>query len=103
MDSGFQILHSSLSELGFWIPIVSGIPHSVIPDSTNKLFPDSEFHKQKFSGFRNTDSVTWNEGGTFTKERKIENKMLQLTYKTSNKPTGLSSAIQSQIRIASAF
>ena len=30
-------------ELGFWIPIVSGIPDSLscIPSSVNKIFPDS--------------------------------------------------------------
>ena len=38
-------------ELGFWIPIVSGIPDSVscIPDSKTR---DSGFHKQNFPGFR---------------------------------------------------
>ena len=33
-------------ELGFWIPIVSGIA-----DCTSKNFPDSEYHMQKFAGF----------------------------------------------------
>ena len=53
VDSGFQLLDSrSLSvELGFWIPIVSGIPdsHSCIQDS---MAQDSGFHKQKFLRFR---------------------------------------------------
>ena len=47
VDSGFQYL--SL-ELGFWIPVVSGILDSLscIPDSKDQ---DSGFHKQKFLGF----------------------------------------------------
>ena len=46
---------------GFWIPIVSGIPDSLsgIADSKTQ---DSGFFKQKFSGFRNTDSLTRDEG-----------------------------------------
>ena len=52
MDSGFQLLdsRSSLVELGFRIPIVSGIPDSLscIPDSKAR---DSGFHKSKFPGF----------------------------------------------------
>ena len=52
---GFQIpgtgFQSLSVELGFWIPIVSGIPDSMscIPDSKTR---DSGFHKQNFSGFR---------------------------------------------------
>ena len=40
--------------LGFWIPIISGIPDSLscVPDSKAQ---DSGFHKQKFLGFRNPD------------------------------------------------
>ena len=48
-------------ELGFWIPIASGIPDSLrgvfripkprIPESTSKIFPDSAI----------TDSLTWGE------------------------------------------
>ena len=53
MDSGFQQLNSkSFSvELGFRIPIVSGIPdsYSCIPDSKTQ---DSGFHKQEFPRFR---------------------------------------------------
>ena len=54
-DSGFQSL--SL-ELGFWIPIVGGIPDSLscIPDSTNQ---DSWFHG--FPGFWNPLSLTWSK------------------------------------------
>ena len=78
LDSGFQSLvgfripgygfQSFSVEPGFWIPIFSGVPHSLccirIPkpriwDSTSKLFPDSESHKQKFTGFRNPDSLSW--------------------------------------------
>ena len=52
---GFQIpgtgFQSLSVELGFWIPIVSGIPDSVscIPDSKTR---DSGFHKQNFPVFR---------------------------------------------------
>ena len=59
-DSGFQYLSV---ELGFWIPIVTGIPDSFrcildsvnlrIVDSIIKIFPDSRFHKQTFPRFQN--------------------------------------------------
>ena len=53
VDSGFQLLgsRSYTVELGFRIPIVSGIPdsHSCIPDSKAQ---DSGFYKQKFPRFR---------------------------------------------------
>ena len=53
MDSGFQLPDSKLFlvELGFQIPIVSGIPDSYIciPDSKAQ---DSGFHQQKFPRFR---------------------------------------------------
>ena len=59
MDSGFQLLDSrSFSvKLGFWIPTVIGIPdsYSCIPDSKAQ---NSGFHKQKFPGLRNLDSLT---------------------------------------------
>ena len=61
---GFQIpgyLFQSLSlELGFWIPVVSGIPDSLscIPDSKVQ---DLGFHKQKFPCLWNSDSLTWGE------------------------------------------
>ena len=57
-------------ELGFWIPVVSGIqipwavfqiPKPGIPDSMSKIFPDSRFHKCKFPGFQNLDSLTLGE------------------------------------------
>ena len=51
VDSGFKYLSV---ELGFWIQNVSGIP-----DSTSKIFPDLGFHKQKFPGFLNLDSITY--------------------------------------------
>ena len=57
-------LHSLSVELGFWIPIASGIPDSLscIPDSTSKFFSDfGQFHKPNFSGFQNPDSLTWGE------------------------------------------
>ena len=62
LDSGFHSEDSGLPgtgfqslsvELGFWIPVVRGIPGSWsrIPDSKTN-FRDSGFHKQKFLGFR---------------------------------------------------
>ena len=63
VDSGFQSLDSRSFpvELGFRIPIVSGIPdsYSCIPDSKPQ---DSGFHWQKFPGFRNPDSLTCIKG-----------------------------------------
>ena len=54
VDSGFQFLSE---ELGFWIPIVSGIPESKAQEFGfhKQIFSDSEFHKQNFldSGIRN--------------------------------------------------
>ena len=64
---GFRIagtgFHSLSVELGFWIPIASGIPDSLscIPDSTNKFFSDFGFHAQNFSGFQNQDFLTRGE------------------------------------------
>ena len=53
LDSGFQVLDSSLlsAELGFWIPIVSGISDSLscIPDSKTQ---NSGF-LELYSGFQN--------------------------------------------------
>ena len=57
-------------KLGFWIPILKRIPDSLsyISDSKarhsafqKQIFPDSEFHQQKFLGFRNLDSLIWVE------------------------------------------
>ena len=64
LDSRFQLLdsHSLSVGLGFRIWIVSGIPDSLscIPDSKAQHF---RFHKQKFLGFRNTNSsLAWGEG-----------------------------------------
>ena len=60
-------LHSLPVELGFWIPIASGIPDSLscIPDSTSKFFSDFGFHAQNFSGFHNPDSLTRGEPECF--------------------------------------
>ena len=60
-DSRFQVINFILSvELGFWIPIFSGIPDSLscIPDSKAQ---DFRFHEQKFPCLRNSDSLTWGE------------------------------------------
>ena len=60
-DSRYWNPDSLSVELGFRIPIVSGIPDSssCIPDSKaqdsgfhSKFFHDSEFHKKKFRGLR---------------------------------------------------
>ena len=51
--TGFQSLSV---ELGYWIPIVSGIPEFL--DSKAQ---DIEFHKQKFHRFRIPHSLTWGE------------------------------------------
>ena len=50
-DSNYRIPDLSLAELGFRIPIVSGIPdfYICIPDSKAQ---DSGFHQQKFPRFR---------------------------------------------------
>ena len=48
LDSGFQIL---------WA--VFQIQEPRIQDSISKLSPDSGFHKQKFHGSWNPDSLTW--------------------------------------------
>ena len=66
-DSGFHAMDSSL-QLELWIPIISGIlePLSCIfPDSKSQdcayfhkqIFQDCGFHKKKFAGFRNLDSL----------------------------------------------
>ena len=59
-DSGSHCVDFGLKylsvELGFWIQNVSGIP-----DSTSKIFPDLKFHKEKFPGFLNLDSITWGD------------------------------------------
>ena len=45
---------------GFRIPwAVFRFPKPRIPDSTNKNFLDSGFHKQNFLGFRNPDFLRW--------------------------------------------
>ena len=64
LDRGFRIpgnwFQSLWVELGFWIPVVHGIPDSLncIPDSKAQ---DSRFHKQNFPGFGNPDSLTWGD------------------------------------------
>ena len=61
---GFRILGSLSEKLGFWIPIFFQVFLSWIPDSKaqdfgfrEQIFQDSGFHKQKFSLFRNPDSL----------------------------------------------
>ena len=53
----FLVIYFSLSvELGFWIPIASGIPDSLscIPDPKAQ---DFGFHEQKYPCLRNSDSL----------------------------------------------
>ena len=63
-DSGFRIpgpgFQSLSVELGFRIPIASGIQDSLrcVPDSKAQ---DSGFHKHTFPGLRNPDSLTWSD------------------------------------------
>ena len=68
MDSGFQV-HSVLgSGLCQW-KLDSGfqpldgfrIAMPTIPESKSKNFPNFGFHKEKFRGFRNTDSFSSGE------------------------------------------
>ena len=64
MDSGFQAMDSSL-HLELWIPIISEPLSCIFPDSKSQdsgyfhkqIFQDSGFHKKKFAGFRNLDSL----------------------------------------------
>ena len=71
-------------ELGFWIPIVSGIPDSLscIPDSQAQVFG---FHKQKFHGFWNPYSIKWGELLSWSRKRHLTSfwlKLLTGTYWT---------------------
>ena len=66
VDSGFQVLDQVFFSETFIPDSLSCIPDSKaqgswssIPHSTGKIFPDSVFHKQKFLGFRNPDSITY--------------------------------------------
>ena len=61
-NSRYWIPDSLSVELGFRIPIVSGIPDSIscIPDSTAQ---DSKFHLQKFPRFQNSNSLSWGDYG----------------------------------------
>ena len=54
LDSGFYVRHSRFQVLNFSIFSVKSL--SFIPDSKSQ---DSRFHKHKFPGFRNLDSLTW--------------------------------------------
>ena len=69
MDSGFRVLDSSLfqwnldSRFHSLMEYLSSILDSKALDSGFhiKIFPDSGSYKQKFSRFRNPDSLTWSE------------------------------------------
>ena len=74
LDSGFQVLDSSLCQwnldsgfqsfVGFRIPkAVVRIPKSRISDFTRQglIFPDGGFQKQKLTGFCNPDCLTFGE------------------------------------------
>ena len=64
-------------ELGFWIPIVSGIPDSLscIPDSKAQ---DFGFHKQNFYGFRNPYSIKWGELLSWSRKQHLTSFWLKL-------------------------
>ena len=70
---GWRKKRLGLVELGFRIPIVSGIPDSFscIPDSKaqDSTFRN-QFNKQKCLGFRNPDFLTWGEKEK--KEKQLE-------------------------------
>ena len=59
-DSRYWIPDSLWVELGFRIPIVSGIPNSLNCSLDSKA-QDSGFHRQKFLGFTNPDSLPWGD------------------------------------------
>ena len=65
-------------ELGFRIPIVSGIPDSFscIPDSTAQ---DSKVHQQKFPRFQNSDSLSW---GDYEIEKLQRLKLLRWSFES---------------------
>ena len=52
LDSGFEAWDSGFLKL-YYIAKDSGFH--------NKFFQDSGFHKPKFSGFRNPNSLTWGD------------------------------------------
>ena len=68
-DSGFEAFDSGLFFSGTWIPdSLSSIPDSKTQDSGfhGQFFPDSEFHKPKFRGLRNPDSLTLGDVSYYT-------------------------------------
>ena len=61
-------LRESKKSVEFWIPsrgILTFVGGTWIPDSLSCILDsraqDSGFHKQKFHGFRNLDSLMWSE------------------------------------------
>ena len=95
MDSGFSGtgFQSLTVELGFCIPIFRRVADSLscIPDFTGQdsgfyeqILPDSGFHKQKFLGFRNPESLTWGEKADLATEQER-----QLTTARAHQTTGL--------------
>ena len=77
-DSRYWIPDSLSVELGFRIPIVSGIPDSFscIPDSTAQ---DSKVHQQKFPRFQNSDSLSW---GDYEIEKLQRLKLLRWSFES---------------------
>ena len=102
MDSGFHAVDSGFSgtgfqsltvELGFCIAIFRRVADSLscIPDFKGQdsgfyeqILPDSGFHKQKFLGFRNPESLTWGEKADLATEQER-----QLTTARAHQTTGL--------------
>ena len=65
-DSRYWIPDSLSLELGYRVPIVSGIPDSVSCISDSKT-QDFKFHQQKFPRFQNPDSLlSW--GGLWSRK-----------------------------------
>ena len=77
-DSRYWLPDSLSVELGYRIPIVSGIPDSFscIPDSTAQ---DSKFHPQKFPRFQNPDSLSW---GAYGIEKLQRLKLLRRSFES---------------------
>ena len=92
MDSGFQVQNyrSFSVELGFQIPIVSGITDSYSCALDSKA-QDSRFHMQKFPGFRNPDSLTWREISVIftSKDVKFMKRQRKIIHFTKKAPRGL--------------
>ena len=69
-----------IGSVGFAIPwAVFRIPKPRIPDSTSKIVPDSTFPMQKITGFRNSNSLTWEETRQKLNSKKLAH-FSEMTY-----------------------